>query len=108
MKMEDPILNSFMERKIKKGTLSGMKTKMNNAIGWLGNNLLAFCGLPAVVDVVYKGSADGYSTVFILMWLSGEILALVYVLNRDKGQLPTLYNYVINIILISIIVYYKL
>jgi len=79
-----------------------------NTIGWIGTQLLAWCGLPAVIDVVQSGTAVGYSIVFLLMWLSGEILSLIYVLNMKEIPVPILVNYFINIFLISIIVYYKI
>lgn len=75
------------------------------AIGWLGAQLLAWCGLPAVIQVLNQGHADGYSLGFILMWFFGEVLTFVYVLKQynDKALLT---NYSINIVFISIILYH--
>ena len=81
---------------------------MTNAIGWISNNLLAWCALPAVLDIIEKGTADGYSGVFLAMWLVGEILGVVYMVRQKKVLYPILFNYSVNILLISIIVYYKL
>jgi lipid-A-disaccharide synthase-like uncharacterized protein len=80
---------------------------MNKLIGASGSILLAFCGFPAMMDVINKGHADGYSVAFILMWWLGEALSLVYVLNKDKDLIQIL-NYAFNLTFISIIVYYML
>lgn len=39
--------------------------RLNKTIGIIGNQLLAWCGLPMLIDVVDKGSADGYSGWFL-------------------------------------------
>jgi uncharacterized protein with PQ loop repeat len=85
-----------------------MKNKVNNAIGWLGAQMLAFCGVPALVQVVSQGHAEGYSGAFLGLWLGGEIFTLIYVLNQKKLHYPLIFNYLVNIILISVIVYYKI
>lgn len=74
-------------------------------IGWLGATLLAWCGFPAVIQVVSQGHAEGYSPIFIGMWGLGEVLCLVYVLCMYKDK-PLLMNYFLNIVFISIILYY--
>lgn len=81
---------------------------MIRAIGWIGTQLLAFCAVPAVIQVIYQGHAEGYSFWFIAMWLLGEILTLIYVYVKHNKDLPLLLNYFLNIIFISIIIAYMI
>ena len=82
--------------------------KLNNWIGRIGSLLLAGCAFPAVIDVIKTGNGNGYDGTFIGMWVGGEILCLIYTLNQEKRLYPLILNYIVNIILISIIVFYKL
>lgn len=84
-----------------------MKNRKIEAIGWLGTQLLAFCGLPAAIQVISQGHAVGYSGAFLAMWGIGEVLCLVYTWHKYK-DLPLLVNYSLNLAFISIIVYYML
>jgi len=81
---------------------------MIKIIGYIGAFLLAFCGFPAMVDVVSKGTAEGYSTAFILMWGLGEVLTAFYVYKKHGIDKPLLINYGFNIVFISIICYHML
>jgi hypothetical protein len=83
-------------------------SKTNNIIGFLGAKMLAACGIPMVIDVVSKQDASGYDSLFLGLWLGGEVFLLYYVLNQEKRQYPLIFNYLANILLISIVVYYKL
>lgn len=77
-------------------------------IGWIGGILLAFCGLPeAVLAIQTKQCLLSWS--FLLMWLIGEILALTYVILKAKkvSLLPLIFNYGLNILFISIMIFYK-
>lgn len=81
---------------------------MTKFIGALGAFLLAFCGLPAMLDVVDKGTAEGYSTMFIGMWGMGELLTAYYVYRRHGFDKPLMFNYILNLTFISIIMYYMI
>ena len=81
---------------------------MIKLIGSLGAFLLAFCGFPAMLDVVEKGSAEGYSTLFILMWGGGEMLTAYYVYKQHGFDKPLMFNYGFNLAFISIICYYMI
>lgn len=72
-------------------------------IGWLGTQLLAWCGLPAVIQVISQGHANGYSPLFIAMWGMGEIFTLVYVVKKHSADRPLVINYLINLLFICII-----
>ena len=79
----------------------------NKAIGWIGTQLLAFCALPAAIQVIIQGHAEGYSPIFIGMWGLGELLCFYYVLTEYK-DLPLLINYFLNLAFIGIIVYHMI
>lgn len=82
--------------------------KTNKAIGWIGTQLLAWCALPAVLQVTSQGHADGYSVPFLLMWGFGELLTAYYVYKEHGFDKPLLINYFLNLAFISIIVYYSI
>jgi len=77
-----------------------------DTIGWIGNILLAFCGaIEACKAIYYKRSATPWA--LLIPWLLGEIFAIIpalFELNKDYLT----FNYVANIVFISIIIYYKL
>lgn len=75
-------------------------------LGWIGSLLLAFCGLPQALNSFVKKSSEGITWGLILMWFFGEVFTLIYVL--PKLDLPLIFNYVLNIIFLSIIAYYKI
>jgi len=77
-------------------------------IGWLGAILFALCGLPQAIQSIQDGHSNGISWVFLLMWLVGELLTLYYVWKKDSKLLPLLFNYVLNIIFVGIILFYKI
>ena len=77
-----------------------------NGLGLVGAILLALCGLPQAIHSMMKGNSDGVSSLFIAMWLSGEVLVLAYVAITNP-DLILMSNYVFNIVLVAIIAYYK-
>ncbi len=80
---------------------------MIEVIGWIAGLLFAFCGLPQAIQCYKQGHAKGVSSTFILMWLTGEILMQVYVLEKHGFDMPLLVNYWINTIFALVIVRYK-
>jgi len=79
---------------------------MIETIGWLSSLLFCICGAPQAYKSWKQKSSNGISTSFLLMWLGGEILGIVYIL--PKNDFPILVNYIINLFFISIILYYKI
>lgn len=81
---------------------------MNNLeiVGWLGSILLAFCGLPQAIMSIRNKSSQGVAWGSLIMWLSGEILTIIYIF--PSMNYPLLFNYFCNLIFILIIIYYKL
>ena len=75
-------------------------------IGWIGSILMAFCGLPQAIESYKTKSSRGLSWGFLIMWFSGELLTMIYIL--PKMDLPLLFNYTANLIFLIIIIYYKL
>ena len=75
-------------------------------IGWLGGVLLSICGLPQAVKSFQDKHSNGLSWNFLLMWFFGEILLLIYTI--PTGMLPLIVNYVFNLVLVSVILYYKI
>jgi len=73
-------------------------------IAYISSMFLAFCSVPEVLHTIEKGRNDS-SWMFLVLWGLGELGFFVYVL--PKKDWPLLFNYVLNIILISILIYYK-
>lgn len=78
------------------------------AIGWLGGALFALCGLPAALQVYRQKHARGYSRAFVAMWLGGEVLTMIYVYGTKGFDGPLFLNYILNLVFISVIVYYMI
>lgn len=75
-------------------------------IGWIASNLFAFCALPQCIKVVKQGHARGLDKTFTFMWLTGEVLMQIYVINKHGFDIPLLWNYWANTTFVLIIVYY--
>ena len=75
-------------------------------LGWLGAILFAACGIPQAVKCVTDGHSEGLSWAFLLMWLGGEILTIVYV--WPKSDWPLIFNYLFNLVCLAIMLVYKL
>lgn len=75
-------------------------------VGFIGAFLLSACGAPAAYQAYKEKSCNGMSWIFLSMWYLGEIFTLFYVLPKND-VLPLVMNYGLNIVFISIIIYYK-
>ena len=75
-------------------------------LGWVGSIMLSICGLPQAYESYKNKNSDGINWGFILLWLIGEVLVVFYVLY--KKEYPLVFNCALNIVLASIIMYYKL
>jgi len=76
-----------------------------SVIGWIGAILLSLCGLPQALKSRVDGHSRGVSWLFLYMWLIGEVCTLVYVFPMAKW--PLIVNYFLNLMFISVILYYK-
>jgi hypothetical protein len=76
-----------------------------NIIGMIGGIFLAFCGLPEMIRTL----KDKYCHIgwgFISIWFTGEILTFIY--GMQIKQFPLLFNCGFNIIIISVMLFFKL
>lgn len=90
--------------KLDKETISDMS--LAELMGWLGSICLAICGVPQAWMSYKEKHSEGISWAFILLWAFGEAFALAYVYN--KLDLPLVMNYLTNILIVAIILYYKI
>ncbi len=77
-------------------------------IGWLGGILFAICGVPQAYKSYKDGHSNEISWLFLLLWLFGEILMLVYTLHKPVDLLPLIFNYGCNLLAICFILKYKI
>lgn len=73
-------------------------------IGWIGSIFLAICGLPQAYVSWKQGNSKGISGGFLILWGLGELLTLLYILH--KMDAPLILNYVINMVSLSVIIFY--
>ena len=78
---------------------------MITTLGWAGSLLLALCAIPQAYKSFTEKRTVGISPAFLWMWLSGEMMASIYVFC-EKYSLPLMLNYISNIILILIILWF--
>jgi len=62
-------------------------------------------GAPAAFSAISTGHSQLH-TGTLSLWTVGEICAIIYISNRR--DIPLLINYIVNLIFISIIWYYKI
>ena len=79
---------------------------VGEAVGWIGNISLALCAIPQAWKCHRNGHAKGLDKLFIWMWYIGEMGACFYH-NYTSDRVPQNINYTVNLIAISIIVYYR-
>jgi uncharacterized protein with PQ loop repeat len=77
-------------------------------IGWIGSICLACCGVPQAVKCIKLGGCRDTSLLFLLLWLIGEVLYIVAVIQEFGYVLWQLSNYAVNIICVSVILYYRI
>lgn len=75
-------------------------------LGWAGGVLLALCGAPLAINAVLKGK-DDTNRVFLWSWYIGEILTISYIHIKHGFDYPLLFNYGMNILFITAILYYN-
>jgi uncharacterized protein with PQ loop repeat len=80
---------------------------MIEVIGYLGALLLAVCALPQMFMSIRQGHARGISHLFLLSWYIGELLMLAFCVETIGMSGPLFWNYLANIVMLSIIVRYK-
>ncbi len=80
-------------------------------IGYIGAILFAFCAVPQVIKTWKTKRARDLSWLFLLFWLFGEVLTLIYIgiddVIHQLTHIPLYLNYAFNIILVLYLVYAK-
>ena len=76
------------------------------AVGWIGSMLFAFCALPQAIHAYRHKHSDGMTWTFLLMWLFGELFTLAYISSK-QDVLPLLANYILNLIFLFVILWFK-
>lgn len=76
-------------------------------VGYIGAGLLALCALPQMIMTLKDGHARGISSLFLLSWYIGEILMFYFLVMTSNERGPLFYNYLINVIMLTVIVKYK-
>lgn len=74
---------------------------MLDIIGWIGGILLGLCAIPQAYHSWKTRSAVDINWMFLLMWLSGEVLLFIYIWPQQDW--PLLTNYLLNIFAIYVI-----
>jgi uncharacterized protein with PQ loop repeat len=75
-------------------------------LGWIGSLLLGICALPETIRTI-KDKRCHVGWGMLLLWYFGELFVFFHVLFNIH-DLALLTNYLLNIILITIMIYYKL
>jgi len=78
------------------------------SIGWLGAFFFAICGAPQAYESYKNKNSDGIAIMFVILWLLGEIFMLAYVALQPELSLPLIANYIGNLGIVAIIIYYKI
>jgi len=74
--------------------------------GWIGSLLLALRAIPQLVKSIRTKSSKDISRLFLIMWIIGNILSILYVIHSN--DIPLLLNFSLNTIIPSIILGVKL
>jgi uncharacterized protein with PQ loop repeat len=77
-------------------------------IGWIGSICFAACGVPQVVQCVRQGHARGLSPVFLMLWLIGEVCYVAAILMEFGWVGWMMVNYLINLLCLVIICWYRI
>ena len=84
---------------------------IHNFIGWAGAFLFAICAIPQVIKTWKTKKAEDLSWLFLLFWLSGELLTFAYIIVDDAlvqiTHFPLYINYLFNIIFVFYLIYAK-
>lgn len=79
---------------------------MIQLLGVIGAIAFAICGLPQAWQSFKTKSSQGVNVWFLLLWLFGEIITMIYVLLTVYDWI-LLSNYIVNILFLFVIMYYK-
>lgn len=77
-------------------------------LGWIGALCFSLCGLPQLVLTVKNGNANGVSTGFLGLWITGEVCMGTFMLLTGAMKPQLAINYIVNIVGIMLILKYKI
>lgn len=80
---------------------------MINIVGYLAMICLMISAIPQLIKVIKAGHADGMSSSYLLLLIMGFSLMATYIM-LTKPLYPVVINYVINILSMLTIGYYKI
>lgn len=75
-------------------------------IGWIGSVIFTISSLTQLINNIKTGNSNGLTWSFLLLWLLGEILTLIYVVLLVNY--PLIFTYTCDILILLVIIYYKL
>jgi hypothetical protein len=78
-----------------------------DALALAASFCLALCGLPQLLAVMRRGSAEGLSWWFLGLWGAGEAGLLGYVLARYPGDWALILNYGGNLAIVAALLRYR-
>ena len=80
---------------------------MIDIIGYLAMTCLMVSAIPQVIKVIKQGHADGMAVSYLSLLIVGFTLMATYIM-LTKPLYPVVINYVINVLSMLIISYYKI
>lgn len=81
---------------------------MIGAFGWIGSILMALYGIPQAWLSFKNKNSHGISWGFLLMWAVGEVFVILYLSNKAEIDIPLLFNYSLNFLVVLTILYFKI
>jgi len=75
-------------------------------VAWMATVILSLCGIPQAIKVFKEGHAEGISGAFIVMYLTGSSLNLIYVISL--WELPLIAGTITGLFCVSTYAFYKL
>lgn len=83
----------------------------NETVGWIGNILFAICAFPQVVKTFKTKRTQDLSVLFLWLWFLGELLTFFYIvvgdIQAETMHVPLYFNYLVNLVLASFLIYAK-
>ena len=79
---------------------------MADTIGWIGSIAFAICGFPQACECFKNKSAKGINSLFVGLWLTGEICYVISVLMKFGWVSWMMFNYMGNLFSIGVFSYY--
>lgn len=79
---------------------------LHEILGWIGSIAFALSAIPQMFKSYKDKNSDGLAWGLLILWIVGELFSLLYVLPLN--QYPMITNYIVNLIFLFVILYYKI